>query len=577
MCKNLAFLLVVGLGVVALTSTAAFAFSYDIQVAAGIDDVEEYTSDHHMYVDSSDLEIPYENDGNPPSSEQVIGVRWIVPVPKGATITKAHVEIQCDETKGGTNPVNVIIQGQLAPDAPAFTTATADVTGRTPTNAEVKWSIENWTTVGQRSSSPDISAIIQEIIDQPGWVSGNALVLIISDDKSKPSTGVRCAEAQESGASIAPLLHIEVYNAAANTPSPADGALGVFLPLLSWSKGDDGILHNVYFGKSPELTQADLVSPNLPVTMYYHVAGLEPGATYYWRVDEADAAGKITTGPVWSFVAQDVKAYYPVPANGATDVSVAPTLSWQPGQATIKHHLYVGASLDDVTNGAAGTDKGELDDPTFTLTGLDSVATYYWRVDELGAGGAVQAGPVWSFTTSLPVDDFESYTDDEGSRIYEAWVDGWTNNTGSVVGNTTAPFAEQTIVHSGTQAMPMDYNNVNTPFYSEASLELSPTQDWTANELADLRLAFRGLRNNGAGALYVAVEDSAGKSAVAVNADPAAVTATTWTEWKIPLSSLTGVNLAKVKTLYIGVGDRANPAAGGAGRLYIDDIRLTKP
>jgi hypothetical protein len=40
---------------------------------------------------------------------------------------------------------------------------------------------------------------------------------------------------------------------------------------------------------------------------------------------------------------------------------------------------------------------------------------------------------------------------------------------------------------------------------------------------------------------------------------------------------LTTLNLAKVKRLYIGVGDRANPAAGGAGRIYIDDIRVTKP
>jgi hypothetical protein len=577
MYKKLTSLLCFGLGAILLTSTAALAISYDIPVATGIDDVEEYTSDHHMYVDSSDLEMPYENDGNPPSAEQVIGIRWIVPIPKGAQITKAYVQFNVDETKGGTSPVNLIIQGQLAPNAPVFTTAASDVTGRTPTNAQVKWAVENWTVTETKSKTPDLSAILQEIIDQPGWVSGNALVLIFSDDKSNPSKGVRCADAAESGTNVAPLLHVEVFTAAANTPSPADGAVGVFMPLLGWNKGDSGVLHNVYLGKQPELTQADLVSPNLPVTMYYHVAGLEPGATYYWRVDELDAAGKVTTGPVWSFVAQDVKAYYPTPVNSDVDVPVAPTLTWQPGQGAIKHHLYVGTSLDDVTNGTAGTDKGELDATTFALTGLDSVTTYYWRVDELGAGGAVKTGPVWSFTTFLPVDDFESYTDDEGSRIYETWVDGWTNNSGSVVGNTTAPFAEQTIVHSGKQAMPMDYNNVKTPFYSEAYLEFAPVQNWTANDLANLRLAFRGVSTNGAGALYVVIEDSSSKNAVAVNADPAAVKATTWTEWKIPLSSLTTLNLAKVKRLYIGVGDRANPAAGGAGRIYIDDIRVTKP
>ena len=77
--------------------------------------------------------------------------------------------------------------------------------------------------------------------------------------------------------------------------------------------------------------------------------------------------------------------------------------------------------------------------------------------------------------------------------------------------------------------------------------------------------------------LYIAVEDSAGKVAVLTNPDPAAVLTTTWTEWKIPLSSLAGVDAAKVKKLYIGVGDRANPVKGGTGRVYIDDIRLARP
>jgi hypothetical protein len=74
----------------------------------------------------------------------------------------------------------------------------------------------------------------------------------------------------------------------------------------------------------------------------------------------------------------------------------------------------------------------------------------------------------------------------------------------------------------------------------------------------------------------VALEDSAGKLAVVTHPDPAAVTTATWTEWKVPLSSFTGVNATKVKKLYLGVGDRKNPVADGAGRLYLDDIRVTK-
>jgi hypothetical protein len=75
----------------------------------------------------------------------------------------------------------------------------------------------------------------------------------------------------------------------------------------------------------------------------------------------------------------------------------------------------------------------------------------------------------------------------------------------------------------------------------------------------------------------VTLTDSAGKSATVVHPDAAVATVTQWTEWKIPLSGFTGVNAAKVKTLIIGLGDRSSPKKGGAGLLFIDDIRVTKP
>ena len=68
------------------------------------------------------------------------------------------------------------------------------------------------------------------------------------------------------------------------------------------------------------------------------------------------------------------------------------------------------------------------------------------------------------------MDDFESYIDKAGNRIYDTWVDGLGGNgTGSQVGYWQAPFAEQTIVHGGKQSMPFEYNNVKAPYYSEAT------------------------------------------------------------------------------------------------------------
>ncbi len=362
----------------------------------------------------------------------------------------------------------------------------------------------------------------------------------------------------------------------AQAPDPANGAIGVAMPLLRWSKGETAMLHNLYLGTSPNLTDADLKMSHQPLTMYYHAQGLQPGATYYWRVDEIEKDGvTIHTGTVWSFVAQALTAYYPGPADKANDVPAGATLTWMPGTGAVKHHVYLGTNPDAVTQGAAEADKGESAETTFAPGTLESLQTYYWRVDEVLTSG-VKTGPVWSFTTTLSVDDFESYTDAEGSRIYETWIDGWTNGTGSTVGYAQAPFAEQKIVHGGKQSMPLDFNNVKSPFYSEAERQFTPTQDWTADGATTLILYVRGKFANGSAPVYVRVEDAAKKTATVVHPDPALCAVTKWTQWKIPLADLAGVSLAKVKKLCIGVGDQAAPKAGGKGTLYIDDIQLAK-
>jgi hypothetical protein len=283
------------------------------------------------------------------------------------------------------------------------------------------------------------------------------------------------------------------------------------------------------------------------------------------------------TGIVWSFTTQALTAYRPMPVDGAVDAWPAVTLTWLPGQSVIKHHLYFGQNRDAVAQGTAATDKGELAEAAFTPGALEPVTTYYWRVDELVPGGPVRTGSVWSFTTCLPVDDFESYTDEEGQQIYETWIDGWTNNTGSQVGYTTAPFAERTIVHGGKQAMPLDYNNVKAPFYSEAEREFAPVQDLTLNGAGTLVLYVRGKSSNGPAKLYLGLEDSTRRTAEVACPDPAAATTAKWTEWKVPLTDFAGVNAARIRRIYLRVGDQGGSAPGGAGVIFIDDIQVTKP
>ncbi len=187
----------------------------------------------------------------------------------------------------------------------------------------------------------------------------------------------------------------------ATGPNPPDGAAGVSLPLLQWTKGETAVLHDVYFGTSPELTAENLVASRQPLPMYYHAPGLEPGVTYYWRVDEIEAdMVTIYTGDVWSFTALSLTAWGPVPTDGASDVFPTPQLNWQSGQAALQHHLYFGDDLDAVKQGAVETDKGILTETSVGTGLLRSAATYYWRVDEIAVDGTIQEGAIWSFTTA---------------------------------------------------------------------------------------------------------------------------------------------------------------------------------
>jgi hypothetical protein len=88
---------------------------------------------------------------------------------------------------------------------------------------------------------------------------------------------------------------------------------------------------------------------------------------------------------------------------------------------------------------------------------------------------------------------------------------------------------------------------------------------------------YRHRENNAPQPLYIALQDSANNIAVVKHTDPAATIIDTWTQWNIPLSAFTGVNLQSITKLSISVSDRAATQPGGAGDLYIEDIGLKLP
>jgi hypothetical protein len=148
------------------------------------------------------------------------GMRFLnIPIPKGSTINSAKLTLTCRLSRSNTI-VNSKLRGEDADNAAAFSDY-ADYSGRPRTTNQVTWNnIPAWTAETEYDS-PDITSIIQEIIDRAGWASGNALV-IFWDDHDDISTHVdnthRHAYSYDSSPAKAPNLHIEY------TPPAAGGA-----------------------------------------------------------------------------------------------------------------------------------------------------------------------------------------------------------------------------------------------------------------------------------------------------------------------------------------------------------------
>jgi concanavalin A-like lectin/glucanase superfamily protein/F5/8 type C domain-containing protein len=463
------------------------------------------------------------------------------------------------------------------------------------------------------------------------------------------------------------------------------------------------------------------------------------------------------------FLSIPVQASEPQPADGTVDVGVTTALSWRAGREAGTHDVYLGTDAEALALAAS------VNESSYAPAELQFGSTYFWKIDEVNEAEAIASweSALWSFSTEAFAifEDFESY-DDEDNRIYDTWLDGWVNETGSTVGYLEEPFAEQVIVNNGAQSMPLIYDNSIAPFYAEVEKDLGG-MSLTGNGADTLVVNFRGSapgffeaddgrilvnslgadvwgtadefryvykRLSGDGsivarvdvltntslwakagvmiregldagsshaitvvtpgngvafqnrpvmnqdsfginetglvtpywvkltragtsftaersedgvnwvsitddaaastveiemsadvyiglmagsvnassvgaatfsnvtttgnvtgawetvgvgleqpagntpeAVYVALEDSAGNVQVVTHPDVLATALAEWQQWEIPFSALDGVNLGSIRTIYVGVGDRDNPSAGGTGVIYVDDIGFGRP
>lgn len=184
--------------------------SLDVDVAVSFDDCRKYWSGSwwlfgrtKTYVCAGYNSATFSKAGS--------GMRWLnITIPKGAIITVAYLRLHCSTSYAGT-VVRSKIRGELSPNPATFSDLT-DFDGRPRTLTTMEWNgIPAWS-LDTYYNSLEIKDIIQEIIDQDGWASGNALVLFWDDFDDLSDHNANCRRyggAWDSTTRNPPRLHIE--------------------------------------------------------------------------------------------------------------------------------------------------------------------------------------------------------------------------------------------------------------------------------------------------------------------------------------------------------------------------------
>jgi TolB protein len=250
------------------------------QVNASADDAEEAIDTGSVTLGSSDLEL-----GMDGTTSQLVGMRFNnISIPKGASILAAHVEFEVDQT--GSDPTSLLLQGQATDHAVVFTTSSSNISSRLRTAAQVPWNnVPPWIAVDAKWQTPDLSPIVQEIVNRPGWGSGNSIVIIVS------GSGRRTAESYNGEPPAAPKL-VVAYTTG-DTPTPTRTPTLTSTPTFTSSPTETGtptptytetptIIHtSTDTGIPPQtLTPSDTPIPTNTYTPMATVPSFTPRATF---------------------------------------------------------------------------------------------------------------------------------------------------------------------------------------------------------------------------------------------------------------------------------------------------------
>ena len=204
-----------------------------------------------------------------------------------------------------------------------------------------------------------------------------------------------------------------------NLYSPTKGSTDIPSSIgLRWEGTEGAIGYGLQVSADSSFSDF-FVNENSVDTTSYALTGLSPSTKYYWRVNAVYENGKSNWSSVWHFITEVGVLSAPtlsLPPNGATGITINPTLRWNKSPGAKRYILQV--STDSLfSNFVVDRHMGSINYYGLSINGLAISTLYYWRVTIANSYDSSESD-IWSFTTA--------------DAIYGNWTFYNTSNSGLV-------------------------------------------------------------------------------------------------------------------------------------------------
>jgi len=186
--------------------------------------------------------------------------------------------------------------------------------------------------------------------------------------------------------------------------APANNANQQLLSLeLDWNPVQYAEKYHLQLSSSSNFANTIVNNDNI-AGISHEVVGLDYLSTYYWRVAAVNFSGTSEWSDIYSFATIPPPPQPPTlssPVNEAEDIPTATTLNWNASEYSQTYSIQVS---DDEDFSNIILNYNSIYGTSYSLSGLNTETTYYWRAKATNQAGSSDWSNTWSFTTGTFVE-----------------------------------------------------------------------------------------------------------------------------------------------------------------------------